>query len=362
MQNSTQSSGSLQSEKSPYELWQDKENLPVVKGYSVDVRSVPVVPWSRRGGLGVYVDLTGCQDTNGAYVAEIPPRKSLEPEKHLFEELIFVISGHGTTSVWNEGSARETFEWQAGSLFSPPLNTWHQDFNQGDTPARYLAVTSAPLVINLFRNTEFIFGDHFIFKDRYAGQANFFDTHGKDYSGESRFHAFRELVLECNLIPDVRNLKLEDYPKGPGARHARLLLSGNTMGAHVLEFAEGAYMKAHRHSPGAHVLWLKGEGYTLIWREGREKIKVDWHDGTLLVPPAGWFHQHFNTGKGAVTHLALQWENRQYPRIGRMLADIAGALKDGKIHQLDYSEEDPTDRAQWLEALEKKGIRSRMLD
>ena len=54
-------------------------------------------------------------------------RGALNPEKHLFEKIYFVVEGRGSTEVWLEGdSKRHTFEWQQGSLFSIPLNAYHR--------------------------------------------------------------------------------------------------------------------------------------------------------------------------------------------------------------------------------------------
>ncbi len=51
---------------------------------------------------------------------------------------------------------RVTFEWQAGAIFGIPLNCWHQHFNgSGQAPVRYVAVTNAPSVINLYRGSRF---------------------------------------------------------------------------------------------------------------------------------------------------------------------------------------------------------------
>ena len=51
------------------------------------------------------------------------------PQRQLFEEMILVLDGRGSTSVWNDAGKKVSFEWQKGSLFAIPLNAWHQHFN-----------------------------------------------------------------------------------------------------------------------------------------------------------------------------------------------------------------------------------------
>src|SRR5438445_1698984 len=71
-----------------------------------------------------------------------------------------------------EGIPMYTLEWQEGSIFSPPLNTWHQHFNADSSrPARFISLTSAAQAINQYRNLESIFNNPFIFSDRYRGEA-----------------------------------------------------------------------------------------------------------------------------------------------------------------------------------------------
>jgi mannose-6-phosphate isomerase-like protein (cupin superfamily) len=107
-----------------------------------DLKALELQPWDGKGGMGVRICLEGTGETNDAYVCEITPGKSLKPQRHLFEELIYIVSGRGATTIWQDSGPKRTFEWQEGAIFSPPLNSWYQHFNgSGDQPARYFAVT-----------------------------------------------------------------------------------------------------------------------------------------------------------------------------------------------------------------------------
>ncbi len=94
--------------------------------------------------------MEGAEGATGAYVSEIPAGKKLNPMRHLYEDLHFVLKGRGATTIWNDKGAKTTFEWHDGSLFALPLNCTYQHFNgSGDEPARFFSVNSAPIVFNL---------------------------------------------------------------------------------------------------------------------------------------------------------------------------------------------------------------------
>ena len=145
-----------------------------------DLKTVGLGSWKRKGAVGAFINMLGAGRSCDAYVCEIPAQGKTHPEHYLFEELVYVVKGRGATSVWNEEGRKQTFEWQEGSMFSPPLNTWRQHFNaQRDEPARFLALTDAPVMINRFRNLEFVFDNSFRFSDRFSGEEGYFSGKGK---------------------------------------------------------------------------------------------------------------------------------------------------------------------------------------
>ena len=297
-----------------YEQWLIDEGVPVIRDYSVkDVRQLALGSWERKGGKGALINLQGLELVVDAYVCEIPPGGKLKAQRHLYEEMIFVLEGSGATTVWNEGDAKRSFEWQAGSLFSPPLNAWHQHFNgSGKEPARFLAVTQAPMFINLYNDMDFIFDNPFVFKKRFGGDDNFFNARGKLYAGR---------VWDSNFIPDVLSFKLMEWKeRGGKSSNIRFELSNNIMSAHVSEFPVGTYKKAHYGHGDAQLLILSGTGFSLIWpKDGGERVKVDWQTGTFFAPPDLWFHQHFNTGERACEISGLSCRRKQ-----KVLGDSQG--------------------------------------
>lgn len=347
-----------------YEKFLKQEGLPVIRDYYVpDVMAVSLKPWQRKGGLGAYINLIGAEGKTDAYLCEIPPGKSLLPQRHLYEEMIYVLSGYGATSVWVEGGKKQSFEWQEGSLFSPPLNTWHQHFNgQSNEPVRYIGVTRAPVYMNLFHDLDFIFNNDNILKNRYSGEEDYFNSRGKLV--EDKFYADAK-VWESNFIPDCRKFELADEgEEGMGAiTVAYFELAHNVMGAHVSQQPGGSYKKAHYHRGGAHLLCLGGQGYELMWpieggimADGVERIKIDLRKNSLFSPPERWFHQHFSAGSEPLIFLAFHDErSHRYKGIGKEYrGEKRGNFKLGGT-QIEYEDEDPKIRRLFREELTKTG-------
>ena len=108
----------IRNRSNAYKDWQKEEGIPVTSGYYIkDMNEVPLEPWARKGGKGAFINLIGAEEANDCYICEIAPGQSLKPQKHLFEEVIYILKGRGATTIWNEGGKKQTFEWQEGSLF-----------------------------------------------------------------------------------------------------------------------------------------------------------------------------------------------------------------------------------------------------
>ena len=164
----------------PYDRWIASQGIEVVRGFFVeDLYNIPLKWWDRMGGYGVFIMLDGTGYLDDAYVCGIPPGKSLNPQRHIYEALVYVLDGRGATTVWQTNGAKQSFEWQTGSLFAIPLNAWYQHFNgQGDREARLLAVTTAPLIFNLFRCEDFVVNNPYGFTDRFKGEEGYFAGKG----------------------------------------------------------------------------------------------------------------------------------------------------------------------------------------
>jgi oxalate decarboxylase/phosphoglucose isomerase-like protein (cupin superfamily) len=339
--------------ESPYTRWVAAQGLDIIAAHFVpDLRTVELRPWERRGGRGVYINHEATRTSNDCYVCEIPPGAALAPQRQLFEEMVLVLDGHGSTRVWNDAGAQVSFEWGPGSIFAIPLNAHHRHFNgSGRAPARFVSSTNLPPVLNLYGDADFVFDTPRDFPDRFAGEPDYFAPRTER----------KGLLLDTNFVADAVGLPLATAAeRGAGGGHIRFSMARGSMNSHISQFPTATYKKGHRHGPGAHVIILSGEGYSLMWPEGEEPRRYEWGPGTLIVPPNMWFHQHFNTGPDPARYLAFKHEVVSV----RNAQGVPKAWISRRVggDQIDYADEAPFVRDTFRDALAKHGMAPRMDD
>jgi oxalate decarboxylase/phosphoglucose isomerase-like protein (cupin superfamily) len=356
-----------------YERWMEKEGVPVIQGFGVtDIRGIPWRAWKRLGCDGAYLQLRGLEGITGVYAGKIVPDAMTEPEKHVYEKVLYIIQGEGVAEFQQRGRVPHCISWKAGSLFSAPLNATHRLINNSNEPAIFVAVTTAPMALDHYHNEQFVFNNDFVFSDRYDGEADYFEPGNQRYLTANN----RQWIWETNFIPDARRAVIDaQEQKGAGVRITQFEMANNTLIGHLAEWPVGRYHKAHYHGGGAVLLILRSQGYSLMWPNewgtrpyecgyGARVVRVDWGPGSIFSPPTNWFHQHFNTGAEPALQLALRCGSHKFPlgiRVAAIRAGVYTSVKQGGT-LIEYEDEDPEIRRIYGAELKKKGIAPDMND
>jgi mannose-6-phosphate isomerase-like protein (cupin superfamily) len=143
--------------KTAYEKWLEREGLPLIDvPAGTDLLAIrDFYAWDRIGARAVFLNEPDTMRGQvGAFLLEIPPKTSTKPQHHLYDEILYILRGHGHTQVWVTADKKVSVEWQTHDLMAIPLNAWFQITNLGDQPAKILSINTAPCVINCFNNTD----------------------------------------------------------------------------------------------------------------------------------------------------------------------------------------------------------------
>ncbi len=93
-----------------------------------------------RGG-GQRVTLFFSSPANWGHVSTFPPGTYKKAHKHGAGVVIAVLDGEGYSLLWPEKGADIVMaRWKKGSLIVPPDQWYHQHFNVGPNPARYVGL------------------------------------------------------------------------------------------------------------------------------------------------------------------------------------------------------------------------------
>jgi quercetin dioxygenase-like cupin family protein len=362
--------------KTPYDEFMDAEGVPCFRDIGIgNVKTLPLKPWKRLGGRGTYIQLHGTETKWGCYLVEVPGAGALNPEKHLYEKIMFVIEGRGTTEVWLEGDTKKhVFEWQQGSLFSIPLNAMHRIVNASSSPALLLAGTTAPIVLNTLQSVDAIFNCPMQFRDRFSGADDYYK-----YKDDIEPDPVRGLAMRrTNFIPDVVNCDLPlDNRRSPGFRRVEPFMTNNTFYYWIGQHETGRYSKAHAHTSAAVLICIKGRGYTHTWperlgispwRDGKENEirRIDYEPvGMISAAPGGarWFHQHFGVSKDPLRLMAWfgPWNPGREPGPpGEKHIDYTGMDIPEGGSAIPYWMEDPQVAKDYQAMLDAEGVANRM--
>src|SRR6201997_4178342 len=95
----------------PYAAWAAQEGVPVIEDFGVDLLAVPTRPWARFAVEGAIVNLKGRGDFVSIFVLGMAAGAASAPQRHLFEEVVYVLCGHGSPTVETSDGRSHSFEW-----------------------------------------------------------------------------------------------------------------------------------------------------------------------------------------------------------------------------------------------------------
>jgi len=325
-----------------------------------------MAPWRRLGCDGVYFNFFGSDGFTGIYAGKIAPGAATAPERHLYEKVIYILQGEGVAEFQQRDRVPQNLVWRTGSLFSPPMNTLHRLMNYSDQPALFLAVTTAPMALDLYRNEEFIFHSDFVFSDRYDGVADYFAPSDDRYRDVNQ----RQWIHQTNFVSDVREIRRGGQAGKRGRINiTRFEIANNSLIGQLVEWPVGRYRKAHCRGGGVSLVILRSSGYSLMWPSelgtqpyknglADQVVRLDWAPGSVFSPPPNWFQQHFNTGAEPAQTLAFYCGSRKFPMSRGMARANAvrqsTAKPAGKL--LEFDGDDPSIRRMYEAELARKGI------
>ncbi len=338
---------------SPYEEFLATTGVPIHRGYFIeDVRTIQLGWWEQRQANTAFLVLAGQEGVTEARVTEIPPGQTLPPARFALDEVVYVVEGRGLTTVWaGDNGPKRTFEWQKHSMFLIPRgHNFQIGSTQGNQPARLLHYNYMPISMNIVPDPGFYFNNTYVDPNMLEGDDVYAEA--KSFVPENAKNG--RMIWYGNFFPDMQAWdKLHTYAeRGAGGLRVGVQFANSTMWSHMSVFPSKTYKKGHRHGPGVVIVIPGGKGYSIMWEEGKEKVIVPWHEGSVFVPPNRWFHQHFNVGDSYARYLAFH--------APRGVAARSERIEDLARDQIEYPAEDPFIRQKFEGELTKRGLKSLM--
>ena len=117
--------------------------------FIADLRTFELDPYPERGGGGVNMHFEIANNASRAHISQFQPGTYKKGHRHAAGAHVIVLEGVGYSLLWNEGEEKERqkIDWKDGAVVSPGHGEFHQHFNTGPEPAKYLALTFGNVVV-----------------------------------------------------------------------------------------------------------------------------------------------------------------------------------------------------------------------
>ena len=340
-----------------YDQWMEDQGIPIYRDYFIeDGRTLELGDWDARGHKAAFLQLAGQEGVSEGRISEIAPSGRIAPYKFALEEIVYVLQGRGVATVWADDGPKHSFEWNDHAMFRIPGNHWVEYANMGgDVPVRLLHINNLPVSMSTLQSPDHFFDTSIpTKKSPITGPDGEFFSEAQAVENDPSGRGAVANYWVGNFFPDMRAWDRLVPFKGRGAGGTTVFIQypGSELTAHMSVFPAKTYKKGHRHGPAYVIVIPAGEGFSVMWPEGQDKVFIPWHEGSIFVPPNRWFHQHFNVGETAGRYLAFH----PLPQF----TGFMGEKVDRSADQFEYHQEAPEIRERFEAELSKRGLTSEM--